>query len=127
MRSGVHNPGGVGSQGCWCCGGEHSVVGVSGSGPDIQSRRSPVAVGGLEVAMRLSARSSIIKGDPPWSAGRERVEKGRTMIGACSCGTGGHKDNATPPQETVAIPEIFLDGGGRADPPGAINVDPPMK
>ena len=29
MISGVGNPGGVGIRGCWCCGVEHSVVGVN--------------------------------------------------------------------------------------------------
>ena len=31
-----------------------------------------------------------------------------------------------PPRMTVAVPKVVLNGGGRAGPPGAINVDPPV-
>ena len=75
----------------------------------------------------VSARSSIMNGVPPWSAGREGTEKGRTVIGACSqAAREAISMMQPPPRVTVAVPKVVLEGGSRAGPPGAIHVDPPV-
>ena len=73
----------------------------------------------------MSASSSIMNGEPPWSAGRDGAEKGRTVIGACSQSAREAIMTRQPPRMTVSVPEVVLDGGSGAGSPGAIHIDPP--
>ena len=68
-----------------------------------------------------------MNGEPPWSAGRDWAENGRTVIGACSqSARDATSTMQPPPRVTVSVPEVVLEGGGGAGPPGAIHIDPPM-